>query len=83
MIQIEDNKILYEEKGQEVSYLEFIFVNEKQVNIVHTYVSPDYRGKGIAHKLMEYAVNYFEENNIIITASCSYANKWIKKNRYL
>lgn len=52
-----------------------------EVDISHTYVDPSLRGKGVAGKMMEAVTQYLRENGLKATASCSYANAWLKKNR--
>lgn len=48
-------------------------------DIVHTYVSDDYRGKGLASKLVDEAVKYIKSKNGKIMTSCSYAMKYTKE----
>lgn len=50
-------------------------------NIYHTFVDESLRGKGIASMLVKEAVNYIKEKNGKVIASCSYANKWLEKNK--
>lgn len=60
---------------------EVTFQHEKdQINIDHVYVNPILRGKGIAGEAMEVVVDYLRKNNLKATATCSYANTWLKKN---
>ena len=48
--------------------------------IEHTFVDDSLRGQGIASKLMELAVNEIKNSGGKITASCSYAKKWLEKH---
>jgi len=50
-------------------------------NIYHTFVDESLRGKGIASKLVKEAIDYIKEKNGKVIASCSYANKWLEKNK--
>ena len=75
-IKIENNKILYEEDGIIFGYIEFIYLDDNTVDIIHTFVDPNHRGKGIAKKLVEYAFSYFEEKDINVIYSCSYFKKY-------
>jgi hypothetical protein len=52
-----------------------------EVDINHTYVNPVLRGQGVAGKMMEVVAQYLKENGLKASASCSYANSWLKKNR--
>ena len=65
-IALEDNKIIGECQ----------FVEEKNTwNIIHTFVSNEYRGQDIARKLVECVIEEAEKNNKKIIADCSYAKK--------
>ncbi len=65
-IALEDNKIIGECQ----------FVEEKNTwNIIHTFVSNEYRGQNIARKLVECVIEEAEKNNKKIIADCSYAKK--------
>ena len=78
-IKIENNKILYEEDGIIFGYIEFIYLDDNTVDIIHTFVDPNHRVKGIAKKLVEYAFSYFEEKDINVIYSCSYVQKYKEK----
>ena len=76
MFKIEDNKILYEEKEEVLGFIEFIYLDSNTVDIINTYVNPNHRGKGIAKKLVEYALPYFGQKGITTKYSCSYVKKY-------
>jgi predicted GNAT family acetyltransferase len=61
----------------------FIYKENGEVNINRTYVNPVLRGQGVAGKIMQALSEYLRENSLKATASCSYANAWLKKNRCL
>lgn len=48
--------------------------------IDHTFVDDSLRGQGIAGKLVELAVGKITEQQGKVTASCSYAKRWLEKN---
>lgn len=48
--------------------------------IDHTFVDESLRGQGVAGKLMEEAINHILNNNNKISATCSYAVKWLEKH---
>ena len=52
-----------------------------EVDIDHTFVNPALRGQGIGNVMMEATARYFREKGLKTTASCSYANSWLQKNR--
>ena len=53
------------------------------MDIDYTYVNPQLRGRGIASKMMEVVAEYLRKNSLKATATCSYANAWLKKHREL
>ena len=52
-----------------------------EIDIEHIYVNPILRGQGVAEKIMEAIVEYLREQGTKATATCSYANSWLEKNR--
>lgn len=56
-------------------------VNDGVMTIEETYVPPQHRGKGLASKLMDYAVSLAERNKWRIKPYCSYAISYFLKNR--
>ena len=49
-------------------------------NIVHTFVSEEHRGEGLAAKLVQEAVSYINSQSGIIKADCSYAEHYLEKH---
>ncbi|MBF0710497.1 MULTISPECIES: GNAT family N-acetyltransferase [unclassified Gemella] len=49
--------------------------------IIKVFVSEEYRGQGLASKMMEYLYQYAKENKIILDATCSYAKSWLSNVR--
>jgi predicted GNAT family acetyltransferase len=48
--------------------------------ITHVGVYPEYRGQGIAGKIMEAALEYARENSLRVIPMCSYAVSYIRNN---
>ncbi len=55
-------------------------VKDNRMRLLETYTPPQHRGKGIAKKLMEYAVRLAEERNLFIEPVCSYSVYYFIKN---
>ena len=55
-------------------------VEDHVMKILETYTPPQHRGKGVARKLMEYAIKLARENNWLIEPICSYAIYFFTKN---
>ncbi|HQI78412.1 MAG TPA: GNAT family N-acetyltransferase [Petrotogaceae bacterium] len=70
-----------DENNELLAEATFEFKENGEVDINHTYVNPVLRGQGVAAKMMEVVAQYLKENGLKASASCSYANSWLKKNR--
>ncbi|MEM2902711.1 MAG: GNAT family N-acetyltransferase [Candidatus Bathyarchaeia archaeon] len=62
------------------SYLKYE-VEHGKLRILSTYTPKEFRGKGLAAKLMEEAVNYAETNGLTLSPECSYAKSYLNKTR--
>ncbi len=80
--QITDGRIFYQNEQKEVlAEAKYCYISKDVVDIDHTYVSPVLRGQGIAGKLMEALASDLRAKGLKATASCSYAEAWLEKNR--
>lgn len=73
-------KVSFVENDKGIAIITFPEVVSGCVNLNHTHVDPDYRGMGLANKLMEEAISVIEQNNWHCIASCSYAKDWFTKH---
>ena len=48
------------------------------VNFTHTYVPPEFRGKGLAESLVRAGLSWAKDEGYDITASCWYVQKFIR-----
>lgn len=62
------------------SHLEYARMNSV-LNLNHTYVPNELRGKGIAGKIVKAALTYAEENNLKIIPSCSYVADYVQRHK--
>lgn len=69
-----------DEKGELMAETTFIRKENGEIDIDHTYVNPVLRGQGVADKMMVVVAEYLKKEGLKATASCSYANIWMKKN---
>ena len=78
----ENGRIYSEDENHELM-AEATFVSKisGEVVIDHTYVNPVLRGQGVAGQMMEVVAEYLRKNGLKASATCSYANSWLKKNR--
>lgn len=80
--QIEDGRIFnVNEQNELMAEATYVYLSDGVVDIDHTYVSPVLRGQGIAGKLMETLAAELRAKGLKATASCSYAEAWLEKNR--
>jgi len=47
------------------------------INFYHTFVPPEFRGKGLAEQLVRHAINWARTENFQLTASCSYVQRFL------
>lgn len=77
----EFNRIYIEDSnGKIIAEIEFEEIQKNVYNIYHTFVDESLRGKGVASKLVNEAVNEIKLRNGEVQATCSYAKKWLEKN---
>lgn len=77
----EDGRIYStDEKGELMGETTFIRKENGEMDIDHTYVNPVLRGQGVAAKMMVVVAEYFRKEGFRTTATCSYANIWLKRN---
>jgi len=69
-----------DEKGELMAETTFSRKENGEMNIDYTYVHPVLRGEGVAGKMMEVVAEYFRKERLKTTATCSYANIWIKRH---
>ncbi|MCO5385122.1 GNAT family N-acetyltransferase [Desulfosporosinus sp.] len=70
-----------DEKGELLCETTFIRKENGEVDIDHTYVNPVLRGHGVAGQMMEVVAEYFRKEGFKATATCSYANIWLRRHK--
>lgn len=66
-------------EGRE-AYLQYLKIDLTTLDYYKTYVPYELRGKGIAGKIVESALNYARENNLKIVPTCSYVETFIERH---
>ena len=78
----EEGRVFWlDENNELMAEATFVTKQDGEVDIDHTYVNPVLRGQGVAGKMMEVVAEHFRNNGLKTSASCSYANAWLKKRR--
>ncbi|MDP1746425.1 MAG: GNAT family N-acetyltransferase [Bacteroidota bacterium] len=55
-------------------------IKDDSIGLLQTHVPDEWRGKGLAKKLAECALNYAKENNLRIIPYCSFVAKYIEEH---
>lgn len=66
--------------GQHESVCEYGPAGDKTLDFWHTYVPPELRGKGIAEKLVKYALDDVRRRGFKIVPSCWYVGVYIDRH---
>lgn len=66
--------------GREVGLLTYRVVGEGLVDFTHTYVPPEHRGRGIAEKLVEHALEETTRRGLRFQASCWYVGGFARRH---
>jgi predicted GNAT family acetyltransferase len=78
--EVEQNRIIYTEDGRKLAEVTFPDTAEGMVDINHTFVDDELRGRGVAAGLMERVAAKLREDGKKARASCSYARGWFEKH---
>lgn len=65
--------------GQEVGLLTYRVLGDGLVDFTHTYVPPEHRGRGIAEKLVEHALEETLQRGWRFHASCWYVDAYARR----
>ncbi|MGL5149335.1 MAG: GNAT family N-acetyltransferase [Clostridium sp.] len=76
----EDKIYSKDENGELMAEVTFTHEGDEEININHVYVNEKLRGQGVAGEAMKKAVEYLRIEKLRATATCSYANTWLKRN---
>ncbi|HZK53045.1 MAG TPA: GNAT family N-acetyltransferase [Desulfosporosinus sp.] len=80
----EDERIYCtDEKGELMCKTTFVCKENGELEINSTYVNPILRGQGMAGKMMVVVAEYLREKGIKASATCSYANTWLRRHEEL
>ncbi len=67
--------------GELMAEATYAKTKDNEIDINHVYVNPVLRGEGVAGKVMEEMTVFLRNEGWKATASCSYANSWLKKHK--
>ena len=78
---IGSNRVFKEdENGKIIAEITFPETENGVFCIDHTFVDDTLRGQGVAGQLVQLAVDKIKEQGGKVTATCSYAQRWLEKH---
>ncbi|HIY92113.1 GNAT family N-acetyltransferase [Companilactobacillus sp. HBUAS56275] len=75
----EDGRFYLEDNGKTVGELTYSKVEDNVISLDHTYVDENYRGQGLAAKLLNATVDYSDLKGLKIVPVCEYAKAAFEK----
>lgn len=69
-----------EQDGEWVAEMTYAKEGARKIIVDHTEVDESLRGKGVGKRLVEAAVKYARENNLLIKATCPFAQKVLESS---
>ena len=80
-MEFEANKISQkDENGRVVAEITFLETSPGIFVINHTFIDESLRGRGVASKLVQAAVDEIKKRSGQVQATCSYAKKWLEEH---
>lgn len=77
---VEDFMYILNENGEKMGHIQFEVKDENVLDLAHTVVYPEHRGKGLAEKLVLAFIDKADKEGKKIIPSCPYAAEWFQKN---
>jgi len=75
----EDGRFYIEDNDKLVGEITYSEVEDGVISLDHTFVNDDYRGQGIAGKLLNAALDYADLKSLKIVPVCEYAKSVFKR----
>ena len=75
-----DKIYVVDSNGEEIAEVDYPEVEDNVFEITHTYVSDDYRGMGIAGKLVKMAYLDIKDRGGRAVPKCTYAQVWMENH---
>lgn len=67
------------EQGKRLAELTYEYTHPQTIDANHTFVDPSLRNQGIAEKLLNALLQFTEQKQLNITASCCYVSAKLRK----
>lgn len=73
----EDQRFEINTEDGETAYIDYRWYNDTLV-LLYIYVPIPYRGKGLSHRLNQFALDYAKEKGVKVKVYCPYIAKYIR-----
>ncbi|MEG2708156.1 MAG: GNAT family N-acetyltransferase [Vagococcus sp.] len=83
MFTVEKERVFLEEEGKIVAEINWVFLEEKGIDVNRTFVDESQRGKGLAEKLVLAVIEIAKKEELKIVPSCSYVENYFNKHEEL
>ena len=74
----EDGRFFFEDNDKMIGEITYSTVKDGVISLDHTFVDDDYRGQGLAGKLLNAALDYADLKSLKIVPVCEYAKAALK-----
>lgn len=62
-------------------YLSYMDLGKQTLDYYRTFVPPALRGRGLAARITEYALNYARQSGYTVIPSCSYVERYMQRQQ--
>jgi predicted GNAT family acetyltransferase len=63
-----------------IAHLDYVRVDERTLDLRHTYVPEALRGRGLAGQIVRFALTYARENSFKVIPTCSYVAATLQRD---
>lgn len=61
------------------AFLEYRLLDHNRIDMFHTFVPDELRGKGVAGELARAALSYANQNGLLVEPTCSYVKAYLER----
>ena len=79
-VQRDSSKFYVELEGKRAK-INFKLPQEDVIELVHTEVPDEFRGKGVAEEMAKVALQYARDNHLKVIPSCRFVNAYIQRHK--
>ncbi|MFB9055982.1 GNAT family N-acetyltransferase [Mariniflexile ostreae] len=66
--------------GEEIGEMTYVFVNDKHIDINHTFIEKAYRGQDLGLELIKASVEFMKAHHLKAIPTCPYVKKVFDEN---